>query len=32
MAFAWSIWVLISTGATFAYSGVVVSRLLTPRI
>jgi hypothetical protein len=32
MAFAWSIWVLISTGATFAYGGVLIARLLTPRI
>jgi len=28
MAFAWSIWVLISTGVTFAYTGVVALRLL----
>jgi hypothetical protein len=28
MAFAWSIWVLISTGATFTFTGVVAVRLL----
>jgi hypothetical protein len=31
MAFVWGIWVLVSTGVTFAYGGVVVTRLLTPR-
>jgi hypothetical protein len=32
MAFAWSIWVLISAGATFTYGGVLIARLLTPGI
>ena len=28
MAFAWGIWVLISTGVTFAYGAIVLSRLV----
>jgi hypothetical protein len=28
MAFVWGIWVLVSTGATFAYGGVVVAHLI----
>ena len=31
MAFVWSMWVLVSTGVTFAYGGVVMARLLMPK-